>query len=554
MFVVECQKNQAKVRHTEPITSGSQNVYVVQFKLSEEWDPLVATAVFMAGNRIINVLLDEDRECMIPWEVMQYAGDQVMVGVFGTMNGNVVLPTVWASMGNLQQGVTTGIYGGEPTPTVYQQIVEELRRIRDRVEYGIPYALEGIVDTMVVSVNDISKLTLPRNVIMLNSGFKALDGESKSYLNAIVYLEDVVIDNQTHALQVTDYDGNVYRLFYRLDSNGSPASDFLNIVKVRDGNIRTPYELAVANGFDGTEEEWLDSLKAPSPYELAVANGFDGTEEEWLESLKGSDGIDGADGLDGTDGADGKSAYWINASSSTKPSVGGTIVIQSEEWNALPTDANQIVNGTIGSNADASEPFLYFVIAKTVEPITESEASITIERMASLIVDVGDITPKLINLANTTKVLNDETITDADGNTAGVESLKAIAAWVSDKLDDVVDPEHGGTGETSLANAVVKLIDGLTYIGSEDVNNLDSDVIYAYNGAYIPLSMHAAFASESVSPRKTTIEQLMTMINGYNAPVTTPGSDYTKLRARAISLNTTMPTDGLVNGALYGVY
>lgn len=103
MFIVTCQKNQAKVTQTEPITSGSQNVYVVQFRLSEEWDSLVATAVFMAGNRtIVNVLLDEDRECMIPWEVMQTAGEQVMVGVFGTMNGNVVLPTIWANMGKHQ--------------------------------------------------------------------------------------------------------------------------------------------------------------------------------------------------------------------------------------------------------------------------------------------------------------------------------------------------------------------------------------------------------------------------------------------------------------------
>ncbi|MCD8295448.1 MAG: hypothetical protein LUE27_09450 [Clostridia bacterium] len=43
-----------------------------------------------------------------------------------------------------------------------------------------------------------------------------------------------------------------------------------------------------------------------SAYEIAVQHGFDGTEEEWLESLKGSDGKDGADGQDGKDGADGQ--------------------------------------------------------------------------------------------------------------------------------------------------------------------------------------------------------------------------------------------------------
>lgn len=39
-----------------------------------------------------------------------------------------------------------------------------------------------------------------------------------------------------------------------------------------------------------------------SAYELAVENGFVGTVEEWLASLKGKDGRDGIDGENGKDG------------------------------------------------------------------------------------------------------------------------------------------------------------------------------------------------------------------------------------------------------------
>lgn len=42
-----------------------------------------------------------------------------------------------------------------------------------------------------------------------------------------------------------------------------------------------------------------------SAYELAVENGFDGSEEEWLESLKGETGPQGPQGEPGTDGAKG---------------------------------------------------------------------------------------------------------------------------------------------------------------------------------------------------------------------------------------------------------
>jgi hypothetical protein len=44
-----------------------------------------------------------------------------------------------------------------------------------------------------------------------------------------------------------------------------------------------------------------------SAYEVAVKNGFDGTEEEWLESLKGEQGIQGERGETGATGKDGKS-------------------------------------------------------------------------------------------------------------------------------------------------------------------------------------------------------------------------------------------------------
>lgn len=39
-----------------------------------------------------------------------------------------------------------------------------------------------------------------------------------------------------------------------------------------------------------------------SAYQIAVNNGFEGTEQQWLESLKGADGVNGSNGLNGADG------------------------------------------------------------------------------------------------------------------------------------------------------------------------------------------------------------------------------------------------------------
>lgn len=46
--------------------------------------------------------------------------------------------------------------------------------------------------------------------------------------------------------------------------------------------------------------------KGYSAYEVAVQNGYQGTEEEWLESLRGADGIPGKDGPQGPQGEKGE--------------------------------------------------------------------------------------------------------------------------------------------------------------------------------------------------------------------------------------------------------
>ena len=50
----------------------------------------------------------------------------------------------------------------------------------------------------------------------------------------------------------------------------------------------------------------VGAVVGASAYELAVKNGFEGTEEEWLDSLHGKDGKDGKDGDPGTPGTPGE--------------------------------------------------------------------------------------------------------------------------------------------------------------------------------------------------------------------------------------------------------
>lgn len=61
-----------------------------------------------------------------------------------------------------------------------------------------------------------------------------------------------------------------------------------------------------------------------SAYEIAVDNGFEGTEEEWLASLKGErgpQGEQGPPGENGTDGQDGRGITDITYDSETSEFV-----------------------------------------------------------------------------------------------------------------------------------------------------------------------------------------------------------------------------------------
>lgn len=148
MFLANVTKNQISVESTEPITSGSVNVYLVRFLFSEEWDGLSKVAVFRTGETIINVLLDDDCMCFIPWEVMVEYGTPIDFGVYGTVGTDVVLPTIWTTTAVILEGVITGIEQMEPTPGIYQQIMAKLEKIQTDITNGALAGDDGFSPTV----------------------------------------------------------------------------------------------------------------------------------------------------------------------------------------------------------------------------------------------------------------------------------------------------------------------------------------------------------------------------------------------------------------------
>lgn len=131
MFVLYANKNKLTVRKREPITSGSVNVYWARFEFSDDWDGLTQKAVFRGSGQTISVLLDENGECTIPWETLTKSGGKLETGVYGTLD-ETTLPTIWADLGPIFQGVAPGEGTHPPTPDLWEQ---QLAKKGDGLDY-----------------------------------------------------------------------------------------------------------------------------------------------------------------------------------------------------------------------------------------------------------------------------------------------------------------------------------------------------------------------------------------------------------------------------------
>lgn len=140
-----------------------------------------------------------------------------------------------------------------------------------------------------------------------------------------------------------------------------------------EGAVISADEVSVSEDGSAAASAGEDLPRGKSAYEIAKENGFDGTEAEWLASLKGAPGAAGANGKDGENGKTpyvGENGNWyIGADDTGKPSRGAkgepgrdgvtpTFSIESVETGEPGTDAEVTMTG------DAPNHGLRFVIPR----------------------------------------------------------------------------------------------------------------------------------------------------------------------------------------------
>lgn len=136
MFVLSADKNKLTVSQGEIITSGSVNVYRVKIFFDADWDGMDRMAVFRVEDEPIPAPLDDKFECKIPWECTRrnYEGEELYCGVYGMIGTDVVLPTVWVSLGEIKPGTRLGGRTVPPTPSAAEQILAQTFAERAKAE------------------------------------------------------------------------------------------------------------------------------------------------------------------------------------------------------------------------------------------------------------------------------------------------------------------------------------------------------------------------------------------------------------------------------------
>lgn len=333
MYTIKINGQIVSVNKYKTTVAKSVKVSKVAFDFDESWDNLSIFACFRNANikQEYTVQMTKPYEVDIPWEVLSVAG-KLEVGALGLNDGGIVKPTIWCTISDIVNGVSTdGIESAEPTPEIVVQITETADKamdvandahniamsVKQSADAGLFNGKDGV--SPIISINDIDgghQITIidgnSEQTIDVMDGSVGKDGVSgtdgKDGVSPTFVVSDIA---NGHRISITDangvYDVDVYNgkdgytpikgvdYFDGKDGiDGEDGTDGKSGVYVGSGEM--PEDCNVQIDPNGQPLS-IDDIKGLSAYEVALQNGFGGTEAEWIESLHGASGKNGNDGI-----------------------------------------------------------------------------------------------------------------------------------------------------------------------------------------------------------------------------------------------------------------
>ena len=189
-----------------------------------------------------------------------------------------------------------------------ESISEELKKIKEEIKNLDPNAVKDIVKELETKVDGAVKDA--------QKAAQAAQDAAKQVENKadVSYVDTTVADAIKEIELTPGPKGDKGDAFTYDDFTPEQLAALKGADGQNGADGRSAFEIAVAGGYSGTEAEWIESLKGAdgkngidgqngqdgkdgangvdgkdgkSAYDIAKEKGFEGTEEEWLASLKG---------------------------------------------------------------------------------------------------------------------------------------------------------------------------------------------------------------------------------------------------------------------------
>lgn len=261
----------------EPLI-GDNADYIATFSFDDEWTGKVKTARFVRCGMYVDKILEND-SCIIPVEVLKRGA--VAVGVFSDE-----MTTTYCTcfiMESIKESDGSPI---PPTPDIYAQIIKMIEDIEHQKvpEEDIEKAIADYL-----AKHPIQELTPEDVETIIEAYFAAHHSELKGDTGPQGPKGDPGEPGPAGRDGVDGAQG----------PKGDPGE------KGADGKDGEPGPRGADGAPGPAGKDGVDGAPGAdgdSAYTVAVNNGFVGTEEQWLESLKGKDGAQGPKGETGEQG------------------------------------------------------------------------------------------------------------------------------------------------------------------------------------------------------------------------------------------------------------
>lgn len=131
LISIQIHEREIQTINKEKVLKGSKNYFTCNISFDHFWKDFEKTVVFKriepGSIPFCSYIKELTEEIIIPHEILEKSGE-FKIGVFGVKN-NITLPTLWSEEFTILTGSDTSGEIPNPTPTVYEEILIELKKI-----------------------------------------------------------------------------------------------------------------------------------------------------------------------------------------------------------------------------------------------------------------------------------------------------------------------------------------------------------------------------------------------------------------------------------------